>query len=1206
MAKRRRSSRSYFPVTVDIPTLSGGVGRSTPAKRLPTECENLDNISVSLEHSAEKRRGVSLVKWDSASVETVIGRLKGVSDTLEEGTATITKDLWFHWFHVSANARYLIAVDYKADTVDDTLWWVFKIDKDGELQEQAVTQPSEDDEIREYITHGNETNTAQEALRAVAVGSSILILNTKVKAGFTSDAASGGKLYDMDGTILDDGGPPTGTSDTLGQEVEYITSTTVDPKGTAEPWTEWSQYIGGEEAIDDEDRLHGNASMTHYPPWDDGTQTGAHYDYLRKGIWEVKDEVAIVVGPDVSGVTQRRPSHGIIKELINAKLNMSLGNSQCDRTGFVGGSESKKATDEIVFTASATEAINDAQASVDPTWAIAIGGTLADGIGAKGFRVPYYPQNYLDTVGAAGGGNTDGHFRSVRVTYNNSVGIGNNVAYTSYNEGTGVFTDEWETTQDITSWINSNSDAGGFISVWMAIGIKTASSYSDIMKQTAAGINKLFDMGLCHCTAEVNSRENGVNLENQYYAEQWIRSAIPEEEWATENVFGEPVDININNPPSAANPWAYYSDFIKAMDYYYPDPNTKYLGQAVARLSDLRFPPGTSDIYAFNGADHSNDGAVDVTAMLAALYPGQGDLDENQTENGGSTGLGKIYYLSQAYLGLSEGHYRVRSLDDLPYLHQIRTPELMSVIDKRRMPKQLTISTDTEAAGWIIRDVSWDERKSGSIITNPGPSIFHDGDGNAVHREISALSFYRGRLFLASEDILVSSALNNFDNFWVRNPESISVSDPVDLRVSSNAYTPITYLQPYRNFLFLATDGSTQYELLGSENQISPLTAEIAPTSFFSMARDVEPVLLNNSLFFLDKKKLYIYFGEQTDSAQNSMEISVNVPEYLPVNYKEITVSPVTGSIFMVDSDNLNHIYCYTNRISGTQILQNSFYRFILQDGVRIKSLESVDDLLYIVWEESITDDTDTWNTINMGYIDLKNEDLTEPRMDNLLLAAPSDIKDGSLQLIDSNTSTLFSIKNCTADVDRLMLKDTFEGTGSDTGTLYNVTAAVSTDNTDREAGYIEVTVVGTPGVPVDLTTKLLNTDFYLGKRYTSTIEMSPIYYRDSEQNAQNGYLSLRNQQLRFRNSGDFNVNVTRANRTPVSTHTFAIDVVGARTSNLTYKPYEETGIFKVPILGFSHDIGISITSDSVYPLAISDVEFTSKFKSKLANLGSM
>ena len=59
MAKRGLKSnvRSYFPVKIPINTLSGGVGRQAPTKRLPSEAEELDNIFCTTERSIDKRNG---------------------------------------------------------------------------------------------------------------------------------------------------------------------------------------------------------------------------------------------------------------------------------------------------------------------------------------------------------------------------------------------------------------------------------------------------------------------------------------------------------------------------------------------------------------------------------------------------------------------------------------------------------------------------------------------------------------------------------------------------------------------------------------------------------------------------------------------------------------------------------------------------------------------------------------------------------------------------------------------------------------------------------------------------------------------------------------------------------------------------------------------------------------------------------------------
>ena len=51
----RRARQRGFNTRIPIYTLSGGVGRQAPSKRLPSEAQVMDNATPSLEKSIEKR-----------------------------------------------------------------------------------------------------------------------------------------------------------------------------------------------------------------------------------------------------------------------------------------------------------------------------------------------------------------------------------------------------------------------------------------------------------------------------------------------------------------------------------------------------------------------------------------------------------------------------------------------------------------------------------------------------------------------------------------------------------------------------------------------------------------------------------------------------------------------------------------------------------------------------------------------------------------------------------------------------------------------------------------------------------------------------------------------------------------------------------------------------------------------------------------------
>jgi hypothetical protein len=1126
--------RSYFPIRIAIPTLAGGVGRQSPAKRTPSEAENIDNFIVSVEHSAEKRRGAKVLeRTDNVLLAGILAEVYG--------TGTVEKDLWYYWYSASAEQRFLIIVNYGADPdATEQMMWVYRVKSDGTFSKD--TDPTIPTEQREYLTWGNFYNPidtdgdgigdvvkkAAESLRAVAVGSALLILNTQVKAGYNSalyqpPPINGDEQEPAWAYVGYDGITGGDTDNDDYAELRYETTITVDPENIAESWNGFTQYIAGDKAYDRDDAF--------------GTDGG---DEDIFGIWKVKESISMIVGPGDKGFEALSPVGQLTSDQANPAFTRDLGatgalsdmeggtnslhGGHVDVVDFSGGDENNRATTAIIFFYRAA-AIGDIVAYWTEAGVSAglnqsdtvDGNNVTDWSGAV-FNIPYW--NGTETV-------------SVPMTLNHNVPMGDLYYY--------------DDTSIHTGWHIGISNALTFLEIGRAI--MTAINKLARKEGTSDNSMQTWTDHQISCTAELVGTR--VNLTFAYPANQWERVLEEEED-------GDPIlDDDGNEIPR-------YTEYTLASDYYYPNPDKQYLGQAVSKLSDLKFPPTESAFNARNAAE----------GAILSLYP---DL-------GNASGFGKIYYLSQPYLGLSEGHYRVKDIEEQPYLHIIRTPGAMSIIDKKRMPKQLYFDNNQ----WNIRDVDWDMRTSGSIDTNPGPSIFHDGDGNTVQANITAMSFYRDRLFLSSDDKLVSSRLGDWDNFWLFDPNNITVNDPIDLSVSSNSYTPISYLQPYRNFLFLATTGNTQYELLGSENQISPLTAEISPTSFFGMAENTEPVLMNNNLFFFDKQKMYIYFGEQSDTQQQALELSVNAPYYLPTNFDTPTVSSDRSSIYIIDKDNRNHIYVYTNRVSGDQILQNSFYRFILSENSSIKNIKAYEDYIYIVAEEI----SDGVRYLTLRQINVNNLELNEPRLDNLV-----DTVVTSTVYIDDGDYTLIQFPSCSNDIDTIVIKE-----GDYTGLV--VSCTLNSHFYDPEGGF-SMALLQTPGDQTGIFSDTPGslTEVYIGKSYDSTIELSPQYYRDQQAAAVNGTLNLRYGLVRYRNSGGFNFEVSRQGRVSKIVP-FEVTTLDDRDILSDVTSYKSHGIFRAPILGFAEDISLKIVSNNIHPLGISSLEFVGKFKFKINSFG--
>ena len=688
------------------------------------------------------------------------------------------------------------------------------------------------------------------------------------------------------------------------------------------------------------------------------------------------------------------------------------------------------------------------------------------------------------------------------------------------------------------------------------------------------------------------------------------------------------------------------SEFIPVEDYVYPEADSPQLGQSVKAFSDLNFPPDLTDLQAFNG----NFATVQTLRYLYDEDPDTADryLQQNLThyqagQEDDLKGKGKIIYLSAAYQEHSPGWYRYINKDAAPYLKKIRTPGRRTMLDKRRMPQMIypTFQNEDIETGvwsepmWGIRPVDWDPRKSGDEETNRGPGIFFDpASGLPQESKIKAMAFYRDRLFLANNDTIVSSASGDWDNFFLEDPENILDTDPLDLMVSSNNYTPVRSLVPFRDFLFVGTDGNTQYELVGSNNIISPKTAEFAPTAFYPMLPDVRPIAMNNNLFFYSDKKLFIYFGQRDAATEQAFEVSRHVENYLPSNIEMATASSYASMVFGLsiegDNDDTSKLYCYRNQIAGEKVVQNAFFDWevsfprwnqnsIFPDGKISFIKASGSNLFAVAIEQKEENVTET----SLLYMPLEKDPLYIPRLDKLY-QVQGDASDVIIYRHESGTpvSTAYD-----PDTNRTKIRisewigstltpvfDTLVTSNGEVVPVYKDTESV------LDYYYLEGDWTYTISSTIEGPVYWLDTVTYIGTSFTSSVTLSETFVRDERNNIVPGTLNLRYGLIQTFDSPNFTVLLKKSGKTTSqkaieynrtdATDDLPLVLGGPGLFNLPDPQQEyigrrkaikdhrsEAAQVKFPIMGFSQDIEVIIQSDNPHPLNIASLQFNGKFK---------
>lgn len=693
--------------------------------------------------------------------------------------------------------------------------------------------------------------------------------------------------------------------------------------------------------------------------------------------------------------------------------------------------------------------------------------------------------------------------------------------------------------------------------------------------------------------------------QNKYYAVSSSSNWMILSGWTTGGTSFS-VEAVYGTCASGGSYTVYAGYYPEVEDLIWNDTTQPWLGQSLADFSEIRFPPELAEKNGNNGIV-LNSVNHDITAktMLAALYPNDGN----------TSGNGKIYYTAAPYLNFTSGYYRIISSTSKPYTKKVRSPDAFSVLDERRMPQKISFNAGGSPV-WTANPISWEPRTSGNRYSNPGPSVFLSSDKQTARQvQIKAISTFRDRLYFAAEDVVFTSQLGVYEDLFLSDPSNIVSTDPIDIRASSNTFSEISSLTPFNTYLFINTLGNIQYELKGSQNQITPLTAEISPTAFYSTAKFIEPQLMGSLIYFFDSAKLYLYLSSESQDLAVAQELTITCPDYLPNNYRGICVAPAQNYIIVTDDDNPNYTYFHASRFAGDRNLQNALFRYILNSNDSIMSNQSYDDYLYSVIKRPTADviTVGTTTATNVGeipvgvatqtnryYIEksyLRSYSPSIPRLDRMIKIKLYD--NNSDYTPDSNqTKIRVPITFPYADISNIQLvTDSTWSTDVDGDRAYEVVSPVAYFLKDT---YIELIFNGR-FVPINSSRTIdytINRNVYIGLKFTMEVELSTQFVRDQNNNAIQGSLNLRSITLRHKKTGNYDVQVINRGRTPLISK-FTNQKVDDNQDLLNLENYEEEGEFTANILGFSDSTQIKIVSDYPTPVNIVNMELQGKFIQK-------
>lgn len=220
--------------------------------------------------------------------------------------------------------------------------------------------------------------------------------------------------------------------------------------------------------------------------------------------------------------------------------------------------------------------------------------------------------------------------------------------------------------------------------------------------------------------------------------------------------------------------------------------------------------------------------------------------------------------------------------------------------------------------------VDWSLPRVGNLENNPDPSF--------LNRQIQDLFFYKNRLGIASEDSVSLTEAANYTNFYASTVVDIVDTDVVDITISSNQASKIYYVKPFNNSLYIFTKYA-QYELV-AEGIFSPSTVALSNATNYPMAIDVEPVVVNDSLYFIsttDNRQQLREYIKSDNLNVKGIDLNVSTPTYLEAPIKKLIVDGVLGFVICATEEDI--VYLYNFKEDGTKRIQSAWSKWDMLQG---------------------------------------------------------------------------------------------------------------------------------------------------------------------------------------------------------------------------------------------------------------------------------
>lgn len=266
-----------------------------------------------------------------------------------------------------------------------------------------------------------------------------------------------------------------------------------------------------------------------------------------------------------------------------------------------------------------------------------------------------------------------------------------------------------------------------------------------------------------------------------------------------------------------------------------------------------------------------------------------------------------------------------------------RDPNMLWQMDDTTMPHKLTRNADFT---FTLSVVDWADILVGDENTQAIPEFL----GNSI----KDLFFIGGRMGILTKNGISLSQQGVFENFFRTTILSLLDDSAITTYIDSSRSVGLEYAVELQGNIILFGD-KLQFALDGNK-ALSPKTISVQPVSGFEINKNVKPISVGDSVFFLVSKNGYSSLMEMNKSSISSnikaFDVSAHVPNYISADIMQITASTRDNAVFLRSRSNKNTIYMYNYFGTEVERTQMAWSKWVFD--MDIKAIFAFDKNLYI------------------------------------------------------------------------------------------------------------------------------------------------------------------------------------------------------------------------------------------------------------------